>query len=183
MGNSASSGNILGYASGTQPGLVSTVAQTFAGAKTFSNGLVFAASSLSDAQATILGLKQYLHGTTYNGGNAPTVTTDKSGTSVDRGIFIPYQCQDGTWRVRFNINVSWTSATLTGAVITINGITTISVTQQISGSYKNATSIVPRPIFNASASTIALDSSSAGGVTGAYLSGDVELNAKPTWAY
>lgn len=38
MGNSASSGNILGYASGTQPGLVSTTAQTFGGKKTLDGG-------------------------------------------------------------------------------------------------------------------------------------------------
>jgi len=38
MANSSQSGNILGYASGTQPGLVSTVAQTFAGKKTLDGG-------------------------------------------------------------------------------------------------------------------------------------------------
>lgn len=49
MGNSASSGNILGYASGTQPGLVSTTAQTFAGKKTLDGGALIAGDTSGNA--------------------------------------------------------------------------------------------------------------------------------------
>lgn len=64
MANSSQSGNILGYASGTQPGLVSTVAQTFAGDKTLS-GLITASGGILNTGLT--------------GSNATTAFTAGSG--------------------------------------------------------------------------------------------------------
>lgn len=183
MANSSQSGNILGYASGTQPGLVSTVAQTFEGAKTFDGGLVFSASSLSDAQATILGLKQYLHGTTYNGGNAPTVTSAQSGFAVTRAIFIPYQCQDTTWRLKFNILAKFTSATVSTISCSINGITFKNIAEfyQSVSAFVNGT--LQQSYVNPNTSNVTIIQTSTASAIYFSASGDVELNSKPTWAY
>ena len=45
------------------------------------SGLLQPVASMSDALATTLGHKQYLHGTNYNGGNAPTVSGAGATTS------------------------------------------------------------------------------------------------------
>lgn len=75
-------------------------------------------TALTDAQATALGMKAYFHGTTYNGGNAPTVSG--SGFSNLRSLFIPYQMQDGTWRMRFNIRGG--NSNLASVSIVVNGV-------------------------------------------------------------
>jgi hypothetical protein len=142
-------------------------------------------SSLDNPTATQLGLKQYLHGTTYNGGNAPTVTSlSGSGTfSVIRALFIPYQMQDGTWRMRLTINVTYSSTNST-VVLLINGITfsTVANFYQSLAVMSDATSP-----FTASGSPGVNNSQLSGFTTavtnGWRFSGDVELAAKPTWAY
>ena len=48
----------------------------------FAGGVAVLSSALDDATATQLGLKQYLHGTTYNGGIAPTVTAGSGITTI-----------------------------------------------------------------------------------------------------
>jgi len=50
-----------------------------------------APTAYSDADATRMGLKQYLHGTSYNGGISPTVTGIGSVSTILRAVFIPYQ--------------------------------------------------------------------------------------------
>lgn len=150
----------------------------------FAGGVTFLSSTLDDATATQLGLKQYLHGTTYNGGNAPTVTCSLAGFSVLRAVFVPYQCQDGSWRLRLNLNGTFTSATFTTATVTINGITFKSVAnffQPCAVMFVGATS-VGRTYANNGGSGITCDTSSIT-ATAIGLSGDCELNAKPTWAY
>ena len=142
-------------------------------------------TELDNVTATRLGLKQYLHGTTYNGGNAPTLTCAQAGFSVNRAVFVPYQCQDGSWRVKFNVSTSFTPATITGAGITVNGL----IGKNISGFYQSI-SCVPfsgsAAVYqayiapNTSTLTGSFASSSQGGIL---FSGDVELESKPTWAY
>ena len=191
MPNSAISFNTAGLASATSPGLVGTGAQTFAGAKTFQNGLVFPASSLSDEQATILGLKQYVHGTAYNGGIAPTVTCAQSGFTVARAVFVPSQMQAGTWRLRFNIEASFTSATVTVIIMLVNGVVFKDISSRTDamaccGFWGGLDTPVPRAFAynsNSNRNEINVRSSSAVGAVGAYVSGDVELESKPTWAY
>jgi hypothetical protein len=130
-----------------------------------------------------MGLKQYLHGTTYNGGNAPTVTSGQAGFAVNRANFTPYQMQDGTWRLRFNIAASFTSATLATVSLGINGITTKNVSN-----YRQATAV---EIPGVSSATAGMSSNGnavsaffpGSSVSGINVSGDIELNAKPTWAY
>lgn len=135
-------------------------------------------TALTDSQATALGLKLYFHGTNYNGGNAPTVSG--SGFSNLRSMFIPYQMQDGTWRMRFNIRGGNTS--LVTVSITINGVTfsaqynAIAVCQ-----LTGATQALVQSFTDISNSTLVGQWSAA--VNGAAWAGDVELASKPTWAY
>jgi hypothetical protein len=152
-------------------------------------------TNLDNATATRLGLKQYLHGTTYNGGNAPTVSyVSSTGFSItnwfapgSRAVFFPYQCQDGTWRLKFNIYIkhgSTGTGSYTDLVISINGIS-VSFIQTISylrggnqaSFYTSSTGAVNTNTLYASFAAGATYSVEAG------FSGDVELNAKPTWAY
>jgi len=130
--------------------------------------------------ATRLGLKQYLHGTTYNGGIAPTVTCSQAGFAVTRAVFIPYQLQDGIWRLRFNLLCSFTSATITSLTVSINGITTISIQQVILSNFNNSTTNYG--YFVASGNTITFVGSGLA-ETGIKSFGDIELSSKPTWAY
>lgn len=145
-------------------------------------------SSLDDATATRLGLKQYLHGTAYNGGtnptlNGPNVTSAQSGFSVGRASFVPYQMQDGTWRLRFTMNCGFTSATgLTSITISINGVIFAPPNQAMS-SFFAGSSAGTRSFTNDSASTIVVQVSGGVNTNGVGVSGDVELTSKPTWAY
>lgn len=68
-------------------------------------------TGMSDAVATMMGLKRYVHGTTYFNGIAPTITATASGLSVGVNSMIPYQMQDGTWRLKGNIAVTFSSNT------------------------------------------------------------------------
>lgn len=138
-------------------------------------------SNLDDATATRLGLKQYLHGTTYNGGIAPTITLGGGGgtlSSVDLSSFIPYQTQDGTWKLKVNIVVTVSSAVRTLAALDVVGIS-VGTLQAIYGlsstSPLTATSYVSSNRFQ-------IDHSSST-TTKYYFSGEVVLSSKPTWAY
>jgi hypothetical protein len=147
-----------------------------------SSGLMPSANTnLDSAAATRLGLKQYLHGTSYNGGNAPTVSG--TGYTNSRSVFIPYQMQDGTWRLKFNIYGNVSSSSRTSYTVSINGVTFKSGHKQsISGSSLDAgTGINPG---NAYAETTTLYVYHSTFTTDRYgFSGDVELESKPTWAY
>jgi hypothetical protein len=147
-----------------------------------SSGLMPSANTnLDNAAATRLGLKQYLHGTSYNGGNAPTVSG--TGYTNSRSVFIPYQMQDGTWRLKFNIYGNVSSSSRTSYTVSINGVTFKSGHKQsISGSSLDAgTGINPG---NAYAETTTLYVYHSTFTTDRYgFSGDVELESKPTWAY
>ena len=196
MANSAITQQVQGLATTTSPGLVGTGAQTFGGVKTFNNGLEFTSASLSDVQATILGLKQYIYqesspGTptspTYNGGIRPSIIPGSQVTSVGtvtRAVFCPYQTQDGSWRMKFNIRLDGaTSTAAAGHQVQITGITFKNVTnfnQSISG-YTNTQWSDIVVVANTSALNVGHSSSVAPTQYG--FSGDVELNGKPTWAY
>lgn len=143
-------------------------------------------SSLDDGTATQLGLKQYLHGTTYNGGNAPTVTSAQAGFGIDKAVFLPYQLQNGTWRLKFNIAAFFTSFTGTSLVLNVAGITSVTtsnVNQSITASTSSGTAICPMSayvIFNTNTFSAYFSSFTLSKI---FMSGDIELSAKPTWAY
>lgn len=143
-------------------------------------------TTYSDAEATKVGLKQYLHGTVYNGGIAPTVTCSQASSTVSRAVFIPYQMQGGQWRIKYNVFINFTAASVTTVNITVNGMTIIEGNQACSGTF-SGTSSIGRAYANAgsggSNSRIYMDVPSAVTASGINFSGDIELNSKPTWAY
>jgi hypothetical protein len=142
-------------------------------------------TTYTDAKATKLGLKTYLHGTSYNAGISPTVTSSQSGFSVQRAIFIPYQLQDGSWRIKANVSGIFTSATITTIQMTVNGVTF----KNISG-YSQPGSVAFAGFSGgcrafASEGTGILRSDISGGTTTSEIKFfvDAELDSKPTWAY
>lgn len=156
---------------------VGLVAQSSAGLMPASN------SNLDDATATRLGLKQYLHGGSYFGGLAPTVTSAQAGFAVTRAVFVPYQCQDGSWRLKFNITSSFTSATVSSMAISINGVTF----KNVSNCYQSMSGFIngnlQQSYANPGASTLTIIQASTAGAIYWCGSGDIELETRPTWAY
>jgi hypothetical protein len=135
---------------------------------------------MTDAEATRLGLKTYLHGGSYVSGLAPTVTGTISATTTSRGAFVPYQMQDGAWRMKFNIK--GTAAAVAFNNFTIAGILSAAVDQVVI-MYQADSGIT----YTTQASLPAsgnLVSWRVNAVTSSIiLYGDVELASKPTWAY
>lgn len=127
---------------------------------------------------TKLGFMKYLHGTTYNGGNAPTVTGPAGFANV-RSIFIPYQMSDGTWRLRFNID--YTCNSLTTVDISVAGVTfnNAAACSAIDKGVGTVNAMAARTTI--SSGSIVVRAASAG--TNFSVSGDAELSSKPTWAY
>lgn len=144
------------------------------------NGTAWYATSnenFDNVIASQRGQKTYYHGTTYNGGNAPTV----SGTSVtiDRAAFRPRQDQAGNWFVAGEISLTYSPSSASDTV-TIAGITTISTNQPISVSAgsSNAT----KGYFNSSAGT--LQWATVSGVANLiFIRFDVQCASKPNWVY
>jgi len=152
----------------------------------FPNGLIVSPTSLSNSQATALGLKQYFHGTTYNGGNSPTVSLYGGGgtlTSIATSYFIPYQLQDGSWMLRFMFFANVSLASRTAAIFEIAGIVLRSVspvTYQISGGNGNDVSRISSYVYH----TGRVYSEHATGNTNVYtFTGEIPLQSKPAWAY
>lgn len=150
------------------------------------SGLIPASNtSLDDGSSTRLGFKQYLHGTTYSGGNAPTVTCGQAGFAIVRAVFVPYQMQDGAWRLRYNIVATFNSATVTALTLTVNGATFKNVSnyfQTTVAFYFGTGQNQQQSYANPNAATLTIQAAS-GTTTGVSTSGDVELDSKPTWAY
>ena len=132
---------------------------------------------------TALGLMQYRHGTTYNGGNAPTVSYIAGGgtATINRCVFVPYQMSDGIWRIKFNIDVSLSATTRTAVTVQINGITAATATQAVVG-FLTGSVVPPRAVLGSASNQITCDFAS-NIVDSIRLSGDLELALKPTWAY
>jgi len=142
----------------------------------------------TDSDLTIRGLYPYAHGTTYNGGNAPTITLSSGGgtlNTVNMSEFIPYQLKDLSWRMRFNMRLNL-SATARGTVIfAINGVTFFNTGgngQAIIAAIYTGTSTMFYASCGSNVGTIELVHASAS-VNEYTLSGDVKLASKPTWAY
>jgi len=134
-------------------------------------------TSMTDAEATRLGFKRYVHGTTYFNGIAPTITATASGLSVGGNSMIPYQMQDGTWRLKGNIATAYSSNT--NGDIFIAGITTPADNQPIA--INTQINTINNNYFGASGNQIVIRFST--GKTISEFSFDVALASKPTWAY
>lgn len=153
-----------------------------------SSGLVPSTNTnLDNASATRLGLKVYQHGTTYNGGVAPTVTLSSGGgslSSVDLSTFIPYQTQSGSWRLRASVSITVSSTSRGNAAISINGVAFSSSAPQAASGYANSTSaFVSRVITATGTGQIDIQHTAAITTAAYYYSGDFALDSKPTWAY
>ena len=108
---------------------------------------------------------------------------DSLGFTVLRAVFVPYQMADGIWRLKFNLQGDFTSASVQTITVSVNGILmSASYTQSISAIYGgNSTGLKSYALINSNQlQTTTTASITANGVC---LSGDVELSAKPTWAY
>lgn len=127
---------------------------------------------------------QYVAGTAYAGGLSPTVSG--TGWTTVRATFIPYQAQDASWRLRFNIYGTVPSASRTLYAVAVNGVTfKAGTTQSCSGSTLGSGSGVNpcNAYVDASSGTVNCISVNVDPFDRYGMSGDVELNAKPTWAY
>jgi len=146
------------------------------------------ANGMDDTTATRLGLKQYLHGTTYNGGNAPTVTLAFGGgtlTSVTRALFVPYQMQDGTWRLKFNAILAPSSTSRISVQFAVFGVVAKNVSYQAIIATTTAASQLTTGYATPGTGTIMVADHNGAAVTSTFysFSGDIELDSKPTWAY
>lgn len=152
-----------------------------------SSGLIPATlSNLDDVAATRMGLKVYAHGGSYNGGLAPTITLAAGGgslTTVVRSLFLPYQIQDGSWRMKFNIAVTLSSASRTVATLAVAGVTFKNGNQQAISAVNTSTIPAAGASYTASNSGNMSCEHASGTTSGYFWSGDVELDSKPTWAY
>ena len=148
-------------------------------------------SQLDNATATQMGLKQYLSDKTgaandiaYNGGNKATLSSAQGGFTPARAVLIPYQTQDGSWRLKFNIYYAFTSATITSVAVSINGTVfkNVSFYYQAVSVVASTSSTIQHAYVTANTGTITVVAASST-QTGFGVSGDVELDSKPTWAY
>ena len=143
-------------------------------------------TNLDDASATRLGLKQYVAGTTYTNGTL-SITSGQAGFAVVRGVLVPYQTNDGTWRLKFNVATSFTSASVASIAVTLSGVTFKNVNNYVQpvtampgGSSSVAVSLA---YASPNAGTITIQTTTSVSINGVHFSGDVELDSKPTWAY
>jgi hypothetical protein len=114
------------------------------------------------------------------------VTSSAAGWATTRAIGVYYQDQDGNHRLKFNIAGTFTSTTITSITTTITGVTFKNITNfnQACAAFINSAS--PNPVqqcyTNPNASTIGLGVASTANTNGCAISGDVELESKPSWA-
>jgi hypothetical protein len=142
------------------------------------------APAMDDALATALGLKAYSHGTTYNGGNAPTITLFGGGgtlNSIANSKFIPKQLQGGSWVLSGSFTANLSSASRNAPTFAIAGITfthdepfTFSASQD--ANFQNAVTTSGTGRLFIVHSTV---------TTNAYRVNfsNLTLSSKPTWAY
>ena len=184
----ATSGEVLSTGlAPTQPKFDAISEATAGRSVAFPTGINLDPMVLSDAQATRMGLKQYLHGSTYNGGNAPTVSAAINISSIGtvrRAWFIPYQRQDGGWNLKFSItcNGMTTSSAVTHA-IAIAGITTKAAVLSYQAVAGGSDGLISYFLMVQNSNTVEWAGTGASTTTAIYVSGDVELESKPTWAY
>lgn len=123
------------------------------------------------------GERQYLESDGYF-----TVTGAPGTWTTDRAALIPYRTPDGIWRLRFNINGTVNSQSRTIFNLTISGVTFKSYASYFQPvcSYNNAN--VPALSY-VSYTTNEIYILHTNSITIRYgVSGDIELDSKPTWA-
>ena len=144
-------------------------------------------TSMTDAEATRLGLKSYVHGGSYVSGLAPTVTLSTGGgtlTTVVKGNFTPRQLQDGSWRALIYIGVTVSITARTGLGLAVVGITSKNTTDLFQPLYLavGQTTVVSN-VYIAPNSNVFTCAYASASTTQFWYGGDIELDSKPTWAY
>jgi hypothetical protein len=161
-------------------------AGTWASAPTeVATGIQLIQPRMDDIHATQLGLKTYAHGTTYNGGNAPTITSNLAGLSVIRSCFQPYQDQAGVWFLRFTFVANVTSGSRGGGTFTIAGLTfknTTDYTQAVTAA-ENTFGVYCQGYVSANTGTVNVSHGTATTARYQFQAGCLELESKPSWAY
>ena len=151
------------------------------------SSLSFTNAAAEYAAFTRLGLMQYLHGTNYNNGNAPTVSCSATGASITRAVFMPYQTISGAWRLKFSINIAYTSGSGVSANFTVNSVTL----KQVSGMTQafSLSTFDGSGLAYSTGAAVAYSNNNTfyanitGTSTTMCASGDMELDSKPNWAY
>ncbi len=127
---------------------------------------------------------KYIEGTTYN---AVSLVVTSTNWVTTRGWFTPYQCSNGDWHLKFVVTGNFSSGTNSAFTLNFAGVTfkaTSSYHQAVSvydgrGAARTCTAAAEQNTDNINvllSSSLALDNTWS-------VSGDVELNSKPTWAY
>jgi hypothetical protein len=146
-------------------------------------GLLPPPTSMDNTLATVLGHKTYSHGTTYNGGNAPTISYSAGGgsiSSVNHSYFIPYQTQDGSWRLKFDFSLSVSSTSRTFFEVSVAGLDFANASNISVG----GGSVAVHNAFTFGGASGLMQANHSSGTFSTYRwSGDVSIAAKPTWAY
>ena len=140
-------------------------------------------TSMTDAEATRLGLKVYNIGTTYNS-VAITFTSAIAQTyTTTFSSLIPYQTQGGTWRLKFNISGTFSSSVIANTDITIDMNGVFGAGGQPAIVVAGATGSVLYPTAYGVTAPLRFNFSFTTANTAVNLSGDIALGAKPTWAF
>ncbi len=191
LDNDATDGGAVYFDKGTTAFLKASVSGTtlsvggFSVLDLVSASLKLNTASLTDEDATRLGLKEYSHGTAYKSGNIPEITlTSGVGTlsSVSGCTFIPIQMQDGSWQVRFMGRCDVSSIARTGATFSIAGLTFADRTRyEIAGGVTGSILNECQSVNNTS--TFVYIHASATTDRYNFASGFIPLSAKPLWAY
>ena len=115
---------------------------------------------------------------------ALTASASSPTATITRAVGIAYTDIGGVWRLRFNIMWTVASGTRTSATLTLSGVTFKNVTnlaQAISVTSNVGASAYQQGYVNPNTGVITVEHASAT-TTSYYVSGDVELESKPTWA-
>lgn len=154
------------------------------GAPAFSSGINITPANMSDADATKLGLKEYVAGTSYNGSISPTVTGTNTWVTI-RAVFIPYQMQDGSWRLKGNGSGTVASGSRAFSTFTVNGVVFKNVAYLPAGSgiYTASGGNPPGSLYPAANGAVLTVEHVTATSTAYGWSFDYELESKPTWAY
>lgn len=136
--------------------------------------------TMGRAHATSFGHMTYHHDSEYKDSKKLTVSVDTGGPAQIIGSeIIPYQMNDGSWRLRFNINLQLKTAS-PSVGIKMTGITyKESHSQTVTVNTSHTTWSTGRTVQGSDR----FDNYAGSAQIYWNVSGDIELESKPTWAW
>ena len=120
-----------------------------------------------------------------NGQYNLTLSSPLGGFAATRAVGIYYQDQDGNHRLKINIAATFNSTTVTATQFSLTGVTF----KNVAGYYQPVANILlgastsPVKCYADPNSSNILISAASITATGICVTGDLELDSKPTWAY